>query len=546
MSVLWRKLLGNNGSVRTRLIAWNVAALALILALLGGIIQHTVETNLIVGVDRDLETQSRRFLHLDRPPRPDGPPGPPDGEQRPPRPPGEDGSGMNFGPSPNGFRMPTSGMHEPHGPYRQFGPPPNASTNVYRPRVIEPDGFTQFPDPGLKPWDEDAFRRGLNGWEGCTTVMVEDVRVRVCTRPMRRSGVTVAVLQYPYPLTDIDRAITNMNRTLLALIPVALLLAGLGGAVLTAGALRPIQRIAQTAERIGSRDLSQRMPVAGTDEFARLAATFNGMLARLEKDFAQRESLVHQLETLIAQERRFTADASHELKTPLTIVKANTSLLLGSSPTTEEYRESISDIDIAANTMSRLVQDLLLLSRYDGGQLGRDTMPLSIQDVLTKAIRNVSNQNHQQIAIEFSNEPVDRSIAATKRTGNEIAEAGLNEDQPLMVIGNEHELVRLFTNLLENAARYTPADGRMVVTVREDEEQLAIVIADTGIGIAPEHLPHLGERFYRVDTARSRPDGGTGLGLSICKSIAAAHNGSITIESAVGVGTTVTVLLPKV
>ena len=540
MSERARGLLRNSGSVRTRLIVWNVAALALILALLGGIIQHTVETNLIVGVDHDIDALSRHFLHLDRPPRPERPSGPSEGEQGFLRPPGGEDRRPGDHPPQDGFRMPPpAGMYEPHGPNREAGPPPDTSQNPYRPRVLERDGVTHFPEAGLAPWDENAFRRGLNGWESCTTVTVEDVRLRVCTRPMRRDGVIFAVLQSPYLLTDIDRAITNMNRTLLALIPVALLLAGFGGAMLTAGALRPIQRIAQTAERIGSRDLSQRMPVVGTDEFARLAATFNGMLGRLETDFAQREALVHQLETLITQERRFTADASHELKTPLTIVKANTSLLLSSKPTTEEYRESIADIDTAADTMSRLVQDLLLLSRYDGGQLEHDTAPLSMQDVLTKASRNVDSQASQQRRLAFY-------TASEKSAAGISADLGIKVNDQFTVLGDEHDLVRLFTNLFENAVRYTPGPGKIFVTIGRTGEKVSVVVADTGIGIAPEHLPHLGERFYRVDAARSRPDGGTGLGLSICKSIVAAHGGTMTIDSIVGEGTTVTVLLPKV
>ncbi len=117
--------------------------------------------------------------------------------------------------------------------------------------------------------------------------------------------------------------------------------------------------------------------------------------------------------------------------------------------------------------------------------------------------------------------------------------------EALCVEANEGELIRLFVNLLENAQRYTPPEGSITVSARREGDRLVVTVADTGVGIAPEHLPHLGERFYRADASRARSDGGTGLGLSICRSIAEAHGGWLTIESTVGVGTTVTVSLPE-
>ena len=118
-------------------------------------------------------------------------------------------------------------------------------------------------------------------------------------------------------------------------------------------------------------------------------------------------------------------------------------------------------------------------------------------------------------------------------------------EESLRVVGNEEELIRLFVNLLENARRYTPADGQITLEARREGVEAVVTVRDTGCGIAPEHLPHLGERFYRVDPSRARPDGGAGLGLSICRSIVEAHGGALAFESEVGAGTAVTVTLPS-
>jgi signal transduction histidine kinase len=260
------------------------------------------------------------------------------------------------------------------------------------------------------------------------------------------------------------------------------------------------------------------LPVSGEDEFSDLSATFNAMLARLETSFSEQNRLVEALRQMIEQQRRFTADASHELRTPLTVIKANTSLALSGAPSPEESRQSMEDIDRAADAASRLVRDLLLLARSDAGQLGRDTVQLPVREVLSQAIANVKRNGGPPVEID--------------------AGAGLT------VRGNEDELVRVFSNLLENAIRYTPAEGHIIVTASSDEGWVRVRIADTGAGIAPEHLPHLGERFYRVDPARTRRGGGTGLGLSICRSIVEAHGGTMSFESQVGKGTTVTVSLP--
>lgn len=224
--------------------------------------------------------------------------------------------------------------------------------------------------------------------------------------------------------------------------------------------------------------------------------------------------MLARLEAAFERQRRFTADASHELRTPLSIIQANTSLALEHSWPEARYREFLAAIDAAAGRQSRIVEELLFLARADAGRLARDVGPVCLVEALEEAAAAVSRPERPRIRLE--------AIPPT-----------------LMVPGSGSELTRLFTNLLENAVRHTPLDGTVTVSASVDTASVTVTVMDTGEGIAPEHLPHLGERFYRVDAARSGSTGGTGLGLAICRSIIEAHGGRMTIESQVGVGTTV-------
>jgi signal transduction histidine kinase len=278
-----------------------------------------------------------------------------------------------------------------------------------------------------------------------------------------------------------------------------------------------VKRITAEAAQIGAQDLSRRLEVTGKDELSELASTFNGMIARLEAAFQQ-------MEQAYEQQRRFTADASHELRTPLTTIKANTSLALCGEPTPAEYREALEAADEAADSMNRIVQDLLLLARSDGGQLGLALQAVPLRELLGRAISVVQDPESAELALRL-------------------------QAEDLAVVGDSHHLARLFVNLLENAIRHTPATGKITVQAEPDPRapaRVAIRVTDTGEGIPAQHLPHVCERFYRVDAARSHGSrGGTGLGLAICQSIVQAHSGTLQISSEIGRGTTVTVTLPR-
>jgi two-component system OmpR family sensor kinase len=337
--------------------------------------------------------------------------------------------------------------------------------------------------------------------------------MRILSAPLRsQDGKLVGVVQCGLSLARLRAEEARTTRTLLTLIPLVLIVAGLGGAFLTDRALRPVRGLAHEAGKIEAGNLSQRLPITGDDEFAELAETFNGMLARLQVAFESQEEAFE-------QQRRFTADASHELRTPLTIIKANTSLALSGTRTAPELLKTVQTVNTAADRMTRIVQDLLLLARSDAGQLTYALVPTPLSDVVSQALGAAQGPDHAPITVAL-------------------------KPESLAVIGNADALVRLFSNLLENAARYTPSEGRITVSAETLGDVVSVKVTDTGEGIAPEHLPHLTERFYRVEASRSRPRGGTGLGLAICRSIVEAHAGELSIESVLGRGTTVRVTLP--
>ncbi len=459
-------------SVRVRLALWNVGVLAFVLVGLGIIFSVTMRANINATINQRLSEKAHHAQQF--------------------------------------F------LNPPPPPFRRPPPPPNDSTpdssGEMHPRLFDGRGRPSRPDD--TPMDPAGLSRAEAGEEVYTNVRISGASVRVFSLPIRQGGHIVGVAQAGNSLTRIQAEIAEMTRTLVYLIPVVLLIAGLGGMFLTDRALRPVRRIAAAAGQIEAEDLSQRLPVMGDDEFADLAVTINGMLSRLQGSFERQEQAFE-------QQQRFAADASHELRTPLTIIKANTSLALSERRTETEYEKTLRAVDSAADRMTRIVQDLLLLARADAGQLAYELAPTPLSEVLESAAASLASLGHAPISVDLPTKPI-------------------------FVRGHPDSLVRLFSNLLENAARHTPGDGQITVSAERWNGQISVEVADTGVGIAPEHLPHVLERFYRVEAARSRAQGGTGLGLSICRSIADLHGGSLEITSRPGQGTTVRVLLQDV
>jgi signal transduction histidine kinase len=323
-----------------------------------------------------------------------------------------------------------------------------------------------------------------------------------------------------------DREIRELTGVLLLLVGPGLVIAGLGGALLTNRALLPVRRITEAAGRMEAEDLSRRFPVNGRDELSTLSFTFNGMLARLEKAFHEQEEASAELERANRHlkqvnelQRRFTGDASHELKTPLTVIQGTVSLTLSSPRTQKQYEQALHTVGHAADTMIKIVRDLLLLARSDAGLLEMNKHRAKLWEIV-------------QVAAE--------SVA----TAEPSAKINILVDHDIAIVCDPDHLTRLFMNLMDNAQRYTPADGSITVAAQRQEGSLSVTVADTGSGIPPEHLAHVFDRFYRVDAARSDAEGGTGLGLAICRSIVEAHGGSISISSKLGHGTLVEMRFP--
>lgn len=294
----------------------------------------------------------------------------------------------------------------------------------------------------------------------------------------------------------------------LGLVGVAVGAVGLaGGAWLVKKALRPIQTISTAAQSIATGDLSKRIQTQDTEsELGRLAAVLNTTFARLESSFAR--------------QTRFTADAAHELRTPLAVILLQTQNGLASDDLTEEQREAFAATQRAARRMRRLVESLLTLARLDSGDPGAGKEPCELDRVAEETVRLL--------------QPLAAQHGASLAT--ELA--------PAPCLGNADELAQVVTNLVGNALAHNRPGVAVCVRVFVHEQHAVLTVSDTGQGIAPADLPHVFDRFYRVEKARTAAGGHTGLGLAITQAIVTAHGGTISAESRSGEGTVMTVRLP--
>jgi heavy metal sensor kinase len=297
-------------------------------------------------------------------------------------------------------------------------------------------------------------------------------------------------------------------------IPIALVLASLGGFLLAKRSLAPVAEMGDRAARISANNLHERLPVKSEqDEVGRLAIIINDLLSRLDRSFEQ--------------QRRFMADASHELRTPLSSVLGEAEVAL-SRPhrNEEEYRQCLNAVYTEGTRMSRIVADLLNLARADSGQYPINRTDCSLGQLVEECIRALKHlADKRGITLSFKPPVVD-----------------------LVVQGGGELLRRLFTNLLDNAIKYTMPGGTVMIELSQERSQSLVTVRDTGRGIAVEAQPHIFERFYREDKVRGRnPDSegsGAGLGLSISQWIANLHDGSVTLEESTERGSIFAVRLP--
>jgi len=306
-----------------------------------------------------------------------------------------------------------------------------------------------------------------------------------------------------------DIAGLHEKEWMVALVGVAVLAAGLlGGHFFARRVIRPIEEISATAADISLSNLSRRIDVTGTEtELTGLARTLNQMFDRIESAFSQQV--------------RFTADASHEWRTPVAVILSHAELALDKPRPVEELRETIETCRRSALRMRSLIESLLTLARFDSGEVKIESRSFDVMRTVGDGIALV------------------RPLADKRRITFQI------NLSPATATGDPDRIAQVITNLLTNAIRYNQDQGVVTVTLQSLPAETVLTVSDTGIGIPPEHLAHIFERFYRVDNARSRKDGGVGLGLAICKSIVTAHGGQISVSSHVNRGTKFEVRLPK-
>jgi len=330
--------------------------------------------------------------------------------------------------------------------------------------------------------------------------------VRVASKQVMVGG-TALTLHVVEPLRDVLNALAEYSTWLALLIPAALILTTTAGYLMSRRALAPVEEIRSEAEAIDPADLATRLHVPPTDdELARLARTLNAMLTRIEEGFRAIQ--------------RFTADASHELRAPLALIITAGAVSLRKERSREELTETLRKIVREARRMSRLVEDLLALARGDAGRPSDESAPVD----LTEIIRELCSE----------------LTPAAQAKGLTLTPALPGEE--LSVMGESAELRRLFLILLDNAIKYTEA-GSITVTVTQEDGLMKTIVADTGIGIDKDALPHIFDRFWRADKVRSRAAGGAGLGLSLALQIVRNHGGTITVESELGRGTSFVVRL---
>jgi heavy metal sensor kinase len=334
------------------------------------------------------------------------------------------------------------------------------------------------------------------------------IPLRVLTMPIVKNNKVAYIVQVASPLLQITAALTNLKVILFLLLPLTVILTGIIGGFLAKVALNPVDRMIDTIHQITAENLKLRISIPHTkDEIRRLADTFNEMLERLEHAFSS--------------QRQFIEDFAHELKTPLAVLKGELEVTLKKIRSTEEYETILHSNLEEVNRISRIVEDLLILARFENSDIILEKKPLDIGFML-------------KVIVD------DMNVLAMQNNINiDFFASGV-----IIVYGDENRLKRLFTNLLDNAIKYTPAAGKVALNVVALAEYARIAVSDTGMGIPEAETRKIFDRFYRRDKSRHQP--GVGLGLSISKSIVEAHKGMIEVESRLNHGTTFTVFLPLI
>ena len=378
-------------------------------------------------------------------------------------------------------------------------------------QLLGPDGRLRMRSWRLRddvlPLSVAARQIVATGSPAFDTVLLHGQRVRVVALPVRRNGHLAEVIQVGMPLTSTEHTLQRWLEALLILVPLGVGLAAAGGRVMARAALRPVDEMSWSARRIDAEALARRITIRGTgDELDRLAETLNGMLARLENTFGQM--------------RRFSADAAHELRTPLTALKGTLEVALRADRSGAEYRAALASALEEVDHLVRLAEDLLLLSRSTAGP------------------------DSPRARVQLENVVLDVAEVGTRLAKDRGVTVRVGTLEPLAVLGDAGALRRALLNLVENGVKYTPAGGRVELSVTTMDSEAELAVEDTGPGIDPADVARIFEPFVRLDTARSRESGGSGLGLAIARSIVVAHRGTLAVERPAAGGSRFTIRLP--
>jgi heavy metal sensor kinase len=458
----------NRRSIRLRLTLWYAGVLALTLAVVGVGVWLGIRESLTETVDKDLRSRVRTIrAFLDRPPSA-----------------GENSTAIdelleNAELAPAGTRI----------------------------RIADTAGRWLYQSSDAQSWNAPPSVNPLPARGIAETIVQKGRPVRVLTAP-----ISPGIIQIGIPIDELDELLTGFTWSAVLAIPLLLFLASAGGYWMSRRALAPVEYIARTAGDIQAQNLSERLPVAGTgDELDHLSVTLNAMLARLESSFRR-----------ITQ---FTADASHELRTPVAIIRTTAEVTRKKPRTEKEYTEALDRILAESERTTELIEDLMMLARADV-----NAQKMFLEPVELAALA-------QAACVEAK--PLAEAAAVQLRTGSMPA---------CTVCGDDRALQRLLLILLDNAIKYSRPGGEVHLSLgisRRNHQQVAVFeVRDNGIGVSAEDLPHIFERFYRASKDRSRKVAGVGLGLSIAEWIARQHHGSIEVESQLGVGSVFRVLLP--
>ncbi len=373
--------------------------------------------------------------------------------------------------------------------------------------IIAPDGHI-----GMTVGDADkyAIPSPLPANDTISTGTLDNnEKVKLLTSFLQEGDQWLGTIVLASPLSKNDHILEQIILGLILIIPAGLILSAIGGWFLAAKAMAPVAKITSTARDISARDLSRRLNFnMPDDEIGHLADTIDEMLERLDLAFQR--------------ERQFTADVSHELRTPLGFLKTQLSLARSRDRDAQTLLKMMKDMETDVDRLSQLVEQMLNLARVESDKASAFEK-ISIDKILSTVVNKL------------------KLIADNKGI---LYSLQLSIKKDCIVSGNNTQLGQVFFNIIENALKYTPSGEKVTVKLEAIEDKVIITVADMGPGIEPEHIPHIFERFYRVDSSRIRKSGGFGLGLALSKAIVKAHKGDIFVKSNSGKGSVFTVILP--